>query len=914
MEAPSLAYLAAHPTAIGIGATHPALLLCALAGVAFFLWPYSRAPHIRTAIGTLRAAAVACVAFALAGVHITVRVPDDRIALVAAVDTSASIDDGGRRWSRRFIEKVASHLAPNDSLAVVTFSAEPALAQGPGAPEPLAPWPESAPVASTDVSRAIDAAMALFPSDGDRRLLLVTDGNETRGDAGRQAPWLRAAGVRVDAVVPPHSELAGVRVEKVVAPPVMAADSAAAVRVIVNNPGPARPAVLNLYVDGKLADSAAVQLEAGRGVLVRPTRVDASGSHRLRAEVRVNGITAAAGGAGEVGINVRPPTRVLLLAANSPAPLVEALRRQGLAVEPKPPAALRDVQSLRPYHAIVLEDLAAADLSAGALGALATYVRDLGGGLVVAGGSRTFGDTALASTPLARLLPVTIEPNPRRPGRREPLALFLVIDRSNSMGYNSRIPTLRDGEKLRYAKEAALAVVHQMKDQDLVGVIAFDTKPHEIAALAPLADNRRSLEELLPRLVESGGTDFFDAIVAARAQLGGAPVNRRHIVLITDGDTNRAQPEEYRTLTRQLAADQITVTTIRIGDNTVNLRLLQDISANTSGVFHYVEDAARLPELLLRETALALAPLAPPGERYYPRGAARSQALRGIDGEEFPSLGGYAFSRPKPGADVLVDIARHDRHDPLLAVWRDGLGRVAAFTASPGEDAEQWAGWTAYGKFWSQLVRWTAREHTEEDFAIEARRVDGATEIAVRTFSTDADGAALFGRLRLGDGNVREFDLVPGEPRVFTARLTELTPGTYPLTLVMRTPAGAVSQHSEPLAIPAAQETDGEFTAAPNLSLLAHLTGATGGRLDPPAATLAERAPGLQRAIRPLEGVFLPLAMLFFLADVALRKYPPRAPVSPGRRGRKGGRWTETGSRAARLFTAAATRRRNARS
>src|SRR4030095_7227912 len=93
-----------------------------------------------------------------------------------------------------------------------------------------------------------------------------------------------------------------------------------------------------------------------------------------------------------------------------------------------------------------------------------------------------------------------------RQSEREPLALFIVIDRSNSMGYNSRIGTLRDGEKLRYAKEAALAVIRQLKDQDLVGLIVFDSQPSEISPLQPLRENRQSLEDLIPRLVENGGT------------------------------------------------------------------------------------------------------------------------------------------------------------------------------------------------------------------------------------------------------------------------------------------------------------------------------------------------------------------------------------------------------------------------
>jgi Mg-chelatase subunit ChlD len=477
-------------------------------------------------------------------------------------------------------------------------------------------------------------------------------------------------------------------------------------------------------------------------------------------------------------------------------------------------------------------------------------------------------------TPLRRLLPVTLEPRRPRPGSREPLAMFLVIDRSNSMGYNSRIGTLRDGEKLRYAKEAALTVVRQLKDQDLVGVIAFDSQPHEISPLQPLRDNRAMLEDLIPRLVENGGTDFYDALVSAREQLLASRVTRRHIILLTDGDTNRAAPAEYRALMHNLADDKISVTTIRIGDNTVNLKLLQDLSNRTGGEFHYVEDAQTLPDLMLRETTRAIAPLAQGGEQYYPQLAAASQALQGIEEQQLPALSGYAYAKPKDGATVLLGITRLERRDPLLAVWNYGLGRVAAFTASPSEDAEQWAGWVEFTKFWSQLLHWTAREHTDDEVAIDAHRADGVTELAVRTFGPTADGAVLVARLRVDDETTREVDLVPREPRLFTASLLDLPPGRYPLTIIKRTVSGAVSQHSDVVTIPSTdQSAENEMLhTSPNLALLTQLTDATGGTLNAPAGTLIERTPGTERVAYPLDWLFLPLAMLLFLADTAVRK------------------------------------------
>jgi len=91
------------------------------------------------------------------------------------------------------------------------------------------------------------------------------------------------------------------------------------------------------------------------------------------------------------------------------------------------------------------------------------------------------------------------------------------------------------------------------------------------------------LETDLPRLVESGGTDFFDALTDARNRLVKALPSRKHIVLLTDGDTNRAAAD-HDPLIADLARAGISVTTIRIGDDDVNLRLLRDISRRTGRI------------------------------------------------------------------------------------------------------------------------------------------------------------------------------------------------------------------------------------------------------------------------------------------------------------------------------------------
>ena len=320
---------------------------------------------------------------------------------------------------------------------------------------------------------------------------------------------------------------------------------------------------------------------------------------------------------------------------------------------------------------------------------------------------------------------------------------------------------------------------------------------------------------------------------------------------------------------------KISVTTIRIGDNTVNLGLLQDISERTGGRFYYVEDAHALPDLMLQDTTRALGPIVDrhrellPADRRAQPDARRHR--RAHDSHRSPAM-------PIPGRSreprFPLQVTRLKRRDPILAVWRYGLGRVAAFTASPSGDAEQWWGWPQFGKFWSQLAHWTGREHIDGSYVVEALRTDGATELSVRAPSSVNDDAVLYARLHLDGGDVREIGLVSERPRSFTARVPAIPAGRYPLTIIRRSSDGEVTEQTLPVTIPEDEiEPRHELEREePNLALLAALADGTGGKLNPSAREVVERESGSRRAVYPLDHLLLPLAMLLFLADVAVRR------------------------------------------
>src|SRR5262249_13701251 len=111
------------------------------------------------------------------------------------------------------------------------------------------------------------------------------------------------------------------------------------------------------------------------------------------------------------------------------------------------------------------------------------------------------------------------------------------------------------------------------------------------------------------------------------------------------------------------------------------------------------------------------------------RASAGHEAIQDIDWKEAPPLGGYVATTIKGSADLV--LMTH-QEDPLLATWRYGLGRSAAFTSdAKAKWGVLWVRWPAFNKFWSQVTRWTLRTGTRSDTVATVSRADDVGEVLV---------------------------------------------------------------------------------------------------------------------------------------------------------------------------------------
>jgi Ca-activated chloride channel homolog len=345
----------------------------------------------------------------------------------------------------------------------------------------------------------------------------------------------------------------------------------------------------------------------------------------------------------------------------------------------------------------------------------------------------------------------------------------------------------------------------------------------------------------------------------------------RQIILLTDGDTNR-QYHEHDQLIADLSRERLPVSTVRIGPDQANLRLLEDFAEATGGVFYRVEDIEKLPQLFIRLSHQAMQT---PQRQTKIIADPNSSILRGINPEDVPSLEFFSVTQPKDGASVPLAID-HSGHDvPLLAAWQYGLGRSAIFAADPDSLASiGWIHWDRYAEFWSQLVSWTMRQGEAGPFDLQVQTTrTGDLKIEVES-SGAVKAGDLTARIKGPYGAAFDVALTQVGDALYSGKAPALPGGKYSADLIRRN--GKVEQvlATEPFAVPATRPADADELSLrpPNTELLRRLAAGSNGGFETPARQMLRITGRTITVHKSADPYLIPFAILLLLGEVFVRR------------------------------------------
>lgn len=871
----------------------PLFLLLLIPALILTFFPYFKTPkkyrrtRNRIISVVLHTLALLLAVNLLAGLSFAYEVKNTENEVILLVDTTDS--GAGERQARdEFVQSVISVLDSDMRVGVVKFGFDQVLAAelsndtdaviaaylAAKDPDPTA----------TDIASALRYAESLFTNKKTAKIVLISDGIETDSTAASVIKSIASEGVRVDTVCFPHTESDGLQLVSVSRPEknIRPGEEFTLNLTLRTAPGTAeREVTLRLFDNGKEIGKADFTVSREEETLPVALTLTERGLHELRFVIETEDDRREENNAYHMFLNLELFENILVIERYEGESeklcelLADSFKPTSMSIESDFDSIPRDIKTLAQYEQVILVNIAYRDMPAGFEDLLNRYVYDLGGGLFTVGGrNETVGGKLLPhaynredlanSTFYKQMLPVSaVDFTP-------PIAVMIVVDTSASMSASN---------KLANALEGARGCLDALNDRDFCGVMSFQSSASEVLQVLPVSQKETILDKIesIGASPATGNTVFSDAIMkAGRALSVIQNVERKHIILVTDGDPGDAY-ETYLPYIKDNAKDGITMSIVTVNIESFLVEEMENAAKEGGGKFYNVKSSelSSIPDVMQKDLALEAIAEIEYGEEFFPTLADRHPATQGITQEALPPLTGYYGTVAKKGATVILA----GKYVPIYAEWQYGAGKVGSFLSDLGGEWSQ--------KFTDDLVgRALVTGIVRELFPAEDVRADTlAYEIKADNYTTRLnvfgvpEGYSLSVTVKplsdtlldLADKGIRVEATESNRRFSFTLR----DAGLYEILLTLADEAGIpVSEtviyrtfsYSEEYSLVSENPLTGEEL----MTLLAE--DGKGAVVEDPVDVLAGFAKTLPRSVDP-RMTFLILAIVFILTDIAVRKF-----------------------------------------
>ncbi|MBP7050974.1 MAG: VWA domain-containing protein [Phycisphaerae bacterium] len=666
---------------------HPALLwtlVLVLPILAFSYWRGAAGPGLRKWILiVLSLAGMAALVLALAGPY-RVRSPQGDTT-VFLIDLSSSVSDGQLDAAAREVRGRVAGLAPRTEWQAVGFAAYPIplaggladLEAGACATRRLggsAREPDF--FENTDLEAALLYARAQIKQQG--RIVLLTDGLETRGQAEQAVFGLDAQGIALEVV--PLNVDAGPEVvlTSLTAPSAVHEGQNASLTITLDSSveGPIRIEATHVPT----GERRTLTENVTPGVQTRELPLDTRQADVTSYEVVVSAAqdTRSDNNRRSISVPILPKPLAAVLATDEAS--VATLERWLQDTARVAPWAGDD--TLGQADLLIVADAGLDRLTTEQVTRIREQVRR-GMGLWVLPGPTLIRNALLSEgSDLAELLPV----KPLQYGKQSnpnTTAVF-ILDTSGSM----------TGARIQLAKEIARMAISHLNGHDKVGIVEF-YGARRWAAPIQSAANRLDINRALNRLTAGGGTIILPALEEAHYALLNTSSTTKHIVVVSDAGVESG---DYESVLRKIAGDNIAVSTVLVGP-AAHTGFMADLSQWGRGAFFHAGDRFRLPDLNFKSVQNKSG--APQQQNDAPVASVfASSVLSGVTVDSLTPPADMLAVSPRPAAQVPLTLGSGR---PLLSLWQYGLGQVA-FWSVDLLAAEGPVRGGAAGQSWADLV------------------------------------------------------------------------------------------------------------------------------------------------------------------------------------------------------------------
>ncbi len=716
----------------------------------------------------------------------SIKMGNKNTTTIFLVDVSDSVSNQ-KQEVEDFVKMALKEMPDDNKAGVVAFGADSKVEQF-ISEKNLFSGLETLPITTaTNLEKAVQGAMALFPEEEAKRLVLITDGNENEGSIKSVTQAVLNSNIQVQ--VKKLASFTGeeVFVEDLQVPDKINIGDTFKVEGVVRSNVKTK-AMLSLYAGNVLKGQQEVELETGSNRFIFKDVQKADGLKSYRVIIEADKDTKTVNNEYVAFTKAETAKKVLLIEGkiNTAKPMKQVLDAANINYQVTiPDAAPRTLMEFNQYKSIVLLDVHANDLPKEFMSNVESYVRDYAGGLVAIGGDNSFALGNYRGTALEKVLPVYMDLQ----GEKEvpKMAIALVIDRSGSMANGNET-----FNQLELAKESAVAALDTLRETDEIGVVAFESSYEWIVPMTTATD-RETLEDAIYSIGLGGGTSIYPAVNEACQKLKESNAKLKHIILLTDGQDGFNQ---YESLLKDLEQSGITLSTVAVGDG-ADTRLLEYLAEEGNGRTYYTNIDTDIPRIFAKEIFLSVNAYLI-NEEFTPILTSQKGMLEEVVKQGLPSMLGYIASTKKELATMHL---MSEREDPILTSWQYGLGKTVAFN-SDGENnwTTHYGTWSDYPLFWKNIIEYTITDMNSSGNDIKISQ-NGSN--ATVTFSTEEYSEQTSVEVIASDENGKSQKVIlnPSKPGVFEGNLNTFETGIYTINVTKKEGEEVVSTENTATAV-----------------------------------------------------------------------------------------------------------------